>query len=146
MHGLANIDLAVAVTGKVGGFQQTGRDTRRKQFPIPRPVIFVCDQTGILAPQNPADAFLHSLISLPVTARRHGVPLFPVVFIRLRIPSAAADRSISSRRDAISLDRQRMIRICDIGVIDALHVGLDIARQTRRLREAVNNRLPHLLP
>ena len=39
-----------------------------------------------------------------------------------------------------------MIRICDIGVVDALHVCLDIARQTRRFREAVNNRLPHLLP
>ena len=39
-----------------------------------------------------------------------------------------------------------MIRIRDIGVVDAFHVCLDIARQARRLREAVNDRLPHLLP
>jgi len=109
-------------------------------------VILVCDQTGILAPQNPADAFLHNLISLPVTARRHGVALFPVAFVRLGIPYAAADTFNQLSSDAIAFDRQRMIRICDIGVVDALHVCLDIARQPRRFREAVNNRLPHLLP
>src|ERR1035437_3342670 len=108
MHGLPNVNLAVAITGKVGGFQQTGGDARREQFSIPRPVILVCDQTGILAPQNPADAFLHNLISLPVTARRHGVALFPVAFMRLGIPYAAADTFNQLSSDAIAFDRQRM--------------------------------------
>ncbi len=74
MHGLPDINLPVAITGKVRGLHQTGRDARRKQFPVPRAVIFVRDQTGILLPQNPADAFLDGLIGQPVTARRHGVP------------------------------------------------------------------------
>lgn len=146
MHGLPNIDLAAAVTGKVGGFQQTGRDTRREQFPIPRPVIFVRDQAGILALQNPADALLHGLISQPVAARRHGVPLFPAAFIGIWIPFACADTFDQLARDTIALDRQRMVRICDISVVDALHVCPDISRQTRRFREAGNDRLPHLLP
>src|SRR5260370_25480098 len=39
-----------------------------------------------------------------------------------------------------------MISVGDIGVVDALHVRLDIVGQTQRLREAINNGLPHLLP
>ena len=91
------IDLAIAITGEVGGFQQTDRDARREQFPVPRPVIFVRDQTGILALQNPAHAFLHSLISLPVAARRHGVPLLPVAFIRSRDSMCRCGHAQSAR-------------------------------------------------
>jgi hypothetical protein len=61
MHRLPNIDLAVPITGKVCGFEQTHRDTRRKQFAMPRPVILVRHQAGVLALQHSSDTFLHSL-------------------------------------------------------------------------------------
>ena len=126
--------------------QQTHRDTGREQFAIPRPVILVRDCAGVLALQHAPDAFLHSLKSLPVTARRHGVALLPVAFILLGIPGAAADAFNQFAADTIALDRQRMIRVCHIGIVHALHKRLYIARETGRFREAVNNRLPHLLP
>src|ERR1700691_5733492 len=39
-----------------------------------------------------------------------------------------------------------MVSVGDIGFIDALQVGRDIARRPRRFGESFNNRLPHLLP
>ena len=81
--------------------------------------------------QDPPDAFLHGLKSLPVAARGYGVPLFMVIRIGFQIPRAAADAVNQFRRDAIALDRQRMIRVCHVGVVDALHVRLDVAPQAR---------------
>src|SRR5450759_1551439 len=39
-----------------------------------------------------------------------------------------------------------MIGIGYVSIVDTFHVSADIARQTRSLREAADDRFPHLLP
>ena len=87
-----------------GPLPRAGRDARREELAIPSPVIVVRDGAGVLALQHPADASLHGLVGLPVSARRHSIALLPVLFIRLRIPCAAADALDQLRRDAIPLE------------------------------------------
>ena len=110
------------------------------------PWSVVRDLSRIFALQNFAEAFLHGLKGLPVAPRRHGVPLFAVAFVGFRIPCAAADALDELGRDAVALDRQRMIGVRDVGVVDALEVRVDIARRARRFREAFDDRLAHFLP
>src|ERR1019366_6389598 len=100
----------------------------------------------IFALENFSEAFLHGLECLPVAARRHGIPLFAVALVGFRIPCAAADALDESGRDPVAFDRQRMIRVSDIGVRDALEVCVDIAWRARRFREAFDDRLAHFLP
>src|ERR1700692_5035422 len=118
MQRLADIDLAVAIAREVAGLQQADGDARREQLSIPRAVVRVCDLSRILPLQNFAEAFLHGLEGLPVAARRHGIPLLAVALVGFRIPCAAADALDASGRDAVALDRQRMIGVSDIGVVD----------------------------
>ena len=68
VHRLADVDLAVAIAGEVGGFQESRRDARRKQLPIPSPMIVIGDLAGILTPQ---DLFYRSavLIGTPASIR-----------------------------------------------------------------------------
>src|ERR1700723_2829624 len=116
MHRLADIDLAVAVAREIGGFQQADGDARREQLSIPRAVVRVRDLSRIFALQNFAEAFLHGLKGLPVAPRRHGVSLFAVTLVSFWIPGPAADAFDESGRDAVALDRQRMIGVRDVGV------------------------------
>src|SRR5207248_2713879 len=106
MHGLPDINLAVAIAGKVGAFQQADGDARREQFAVPSPVILVRNLASILAMQTPADAFLYGLVGLPVAARRLCVPLLAVAFIGVRIPGTGADAFNQLGRNPIALDRQ----------------------------------------
>ena len=146
VHRLADIDLAVAIAGEIGGLQQADGDARREQLSIPRAVVHVRDLSRIFPIQNFAEAFLHGLKGLPVAPRRHGVSLFAIALIGFRIPSAAADAFDKSGRDAVALDRQRMIGVCDVGVVDALEVCIDIEGRARRFWEAFDDRLSHFLP
>src|ERR1700678_3860093 len=146
MHRLADIDLAVAVAREIGGLQQADRDARREQLPVPRAVVRVRDLSRIFSLQNFAKAFLYRLKGLPVAPRRHGVPLIAVARVSFRVPAPPADALDKVRRDPVALDRQRMIGVCDIGVVDALEVCLDIARWARRFWEAFDDRLAHFLP
>jgi len=50
------MNLAVAIAGKVGAFQQADGDARREQFAVPSPVILVRNLASILGMKNPADA------------------------------------------------------------------------------------------
>src|SRR5208282_6044723 len=100
---------AVAVAREIGGLQQADGDARREQLSIPRAVVRVRDLSRIFSLQNFAEAFLHGLKGLPVAARRHCVPLIEVALVSFRIPPPAADAFDESGRDAVSLDRQRMI-------------------------------------
>src|SRR5665213_2983140 len=55
VHGLPNVDLAVAIPGKVRGFQDARCNARREEFPIPSAVFFVRDLARIIATQNPSN-------------------------------------------------------------------------------------------
>src|SRR6202453_4467538 len=146
MHRLADIDLAVAIAREIGGLQQADGDARREQLPVPRAMVRVRDLSRIFPLQNFAEAFLHGLKGLPVAPRRHGVSLFAVALVGFRIPSAAADALDESGRDAVPLDRQRMIGVCDVGVVDTLEIRHAMAGRARRFREAFDYRLPRFLP
>jgi hypothetical protein len=95
---LRNVDLAVAIARQIAGLQQAVGDARREQLSIPRAVVRVLSR--IFPLQNVAEAFCP------------------------RAPAGALDESGS---DAVALDRQRMIGVCDVGVADALEVRLDVA-------------------
>src|ERR1035441_10512613 len=81
-----NVDLAVAIPGKVCRLQDAGCNARREEFPVPSAVFFVRDLSRIIATQYPSNAFLHGLECQPVSTRRHRVPLLAVALIRLRVP------------------------------------------------------------
>jgi type III restriction enzyme len=66
-------------------------------------VILVGDRAGILASQDPAEAFLHRLIGQPVTARRKCVAMLAVALVRIRIPGAAAHALDQRGADAVTL-------------------------------------------
>src|SRR6202011_453614 len=102
-----------------------------EEFPVPHAVILVRDRSRIFSLQNLAEAFLHGLKGLPVAPRRHGISLFEVALVGFRIPCAAADALDDSGRDAVAFDRQRMIGVCDVGVVDTLEVRLAIAGRAR---------------
>ena len=86
VHGFPNVDLAVAIPGKVCRLQDAGCNARREEFPVPSAVFFVRDLSRIIATQYPSNAFLHGLECQPVSTRRHRVPLLAVALIRLRVP------------------------------------------------------------
>jgi hypothetical protein len=86
VHGLPNVDLAVAIPGKVCGLQDARCNAWREEFPIPGAVLFIRNLPRIIATQNSPNAVLHGLERQPVATRCHRVPLLAAVFIRLRVP------------------------------------------------------------
>jgi hypothetical protein len=52
VHGLPNVDLAVAIPGKVCGLQDARCNARREEFPIPGAVLFIRNLPRIIATQN----------------------------------------------------------------------------------------------
>ena len=86
VHGFPNVDLAVAIPGKVRGFQDAGGNARREEFPIPSTVLFIRNLPRIIATQDPLDALLYGLESQPIATRSHRIPLLPVALARLRVP------------------------------------------------------------
>ena len=109
-------------------------------------MVRVRDLSRIPSLQNFAEAFLHGLKGLPVAARGHGVPLIAVALVSFRVPPPPADTLDKVWRDAVPLDRQRVIGVRDIGGVDALEVCVDIARRARCFWEAFDDRLSHFLP
>src|SRR5271155_5385523 len=111
MHRLADIDLAVAVAREIGGFQQADGDAGGEQLSIPRAVVRIRDLSRIFSLQNFAEAFLYRLKGLPVAARSHAVPLIAVALVSFRVPPPSADALDERGRNAVALDRERMIGV-----------------------------------
>src|SRR5258708_1584672 len=105
MHGLANVNLVVAIAREIRRPQKTGGHAWREQFAIPVPMIVIRNFAGILTFYNPANASPHRLESLPVAPRSHGIPLLAIIRIRFWIPRPFADAVNQLRRDTIAFDR-----------------------------------------
>ena len=59
VHGLPDVDRAIAIASQVGGPEQAGGHAWREHLPVPRPVILPCDARCIFAREHPADTVPH---------------------------------------------------------------------------------------
>ena len=92
-----DVDGSVAVSGKIEGLNETRGHPWREHLPVPDPVVFCRDSSGILPFEHSAHAAAHDQAGLPVAAGGESVTLCPVVLVLVRVPSAAA-RSANVRR------------------------------------------------
>src|SRR3990167_8576534 len=79
VHRAANVNRAVAITGKVYSLQYARRNTWAKQLAIPCPMIAVGNGSGVFAAQNPFDALPDALECLPVATSGQRVALILIV-------------------------------------------------------------------
>ena len=70
--------------------QDASGNAGREHFSIPFAMVFLGNYPRIFTLQNTVDTLLHRLKGLPVTARRHRVGLFTVLFMHFRIPVSTA--------------------------------------------------------
>src|SRR6185437_10317995 len=89
---------------------------------------------------------LDLLERLPVTPRRQSIATLTICLIRLRVPVSRADALDQSESNSISLDRQRVIGVGLIDLVDETKVSLTIRRESWRRRENSQHRPAQGLP
>ena len=92
------------------------------------------------------DRILHFLESLPVAARRQRVAALAVVVVMLRVPVPLLHSFDQRRRDAVALDRQRVVGVALIYFVDEAQILFPVLRKSGRFREVLDNRAPHRFP
>ena len=109
-------------------------------------MILLGNGPGVLATQDPAQAFLHGLKGKPIASRRERIALLAVLFVCIRVPRAAAHALDQRGADAVAFDRQRMIGVGHIDVLHLFEIDIDILRASRRRRKLFDDWATHLLP
>src|SRR5690606_1173627 len=140
------VDGAVAVAGEVVRFQDARLDARAEQGAIPVGMIVFDDRTGVLVVQDLRDAAFNRVECQPVTARGHGIAPLLVRRVVIGVPSAASNALDERLADAIAFDRQRVIGVGDVDLVNSLHVGVGVLRYARRPGKTPDNVFTHALP
>src|SRR5262249_27216054 len=99
------------VAGKRSRSQYAGSDRWLKEFAVPLAVRGTNKKSRFCSCDDLRDGFLDLLKRLPVAARRERVTVLPVGLVLLRIPVSRLHHFDQLGRDAVSFDRQRVIRI-----------------------------------
>ena len=142
----AKKDRAVAVAGQGRGREQTSRHGRLEQLAVPVLVGRACENGGVVSGNHGADRFPDEPERLPVAARGKRIPTPPVTVPVVGVPVTGADPLDQFRRDAITLDRQRVIGVAAIHLVDGGQVGFRVLRQAGRGWKCGDHRRAHRLP
>src|ERR1700730_12149464 len=129
----------VAIPRKRRGLDDAGGDARLEHLTVPVAVRGVDEASGIRARDNFSYVLLYFLERLPITAGGQSISTFPVGVARLGTPGPGANALDQFRRDAIALDRQRVIGIALVDFLDEREIGLGVRRQAGRFRKAVDH-------
>ena len=89
-------------------------------------MILVGDGSGVFVGQHPADAFANLLVGLPIATGGKRIAKFPVVVIGIRIPVPAANAINQFRADPVAFDREGVIGIGDVYILNMFEIGIDI--------------------
>ena len=89
---------------------------------------------------------LHQLEGQPIATRRQCIATLTILLGRFWTPVTRADALDQSRRDSISFDRQRVICIALIDLIDGMEIGLPIRRKARCFGEDPQHGAAHGIP
>ena len=136
----------VSVAGQGRGRDQTGRHGGLEQLAVPVLVGCAYENGGIVSGNHGADRFPDELERLPVAARGKRIATPPVTVPVVGVPVTGADALDQFQRDTIALDRQRVIGVAPIHLIDAGQVGFGVLRQSGRGWKCGDHRLAHRLP
>lgn len=136
MERAAQIDLLAAIAREILPFDETPLDVGTEHFAIPVAMVGVGDLAGIGAAEHLADAGQNRLIGEPIAARGKAVLEFAIGGIEVRIPYTGAHPLDQVSAHAIPLDRQRVIGVGHIDILDALGIGRDIGWKPGRLGKA----------
>ena len=117
-----------------------------KQLAVPVLVGRTCVNARVVPGDHGADRFPDELKRLPVAAGGKRIATLPVTVPVVGVPVAGADALDQLHGDAVALDRQRVIGVAPIQVVNEGEVGFGVFRQAGCGRKRSNDRLAHRLP
>src|SRR5205085_12693859 len=125
---------------------QPGGDTRLEKLAVPLAVRSTGQGSGVRAADYVADIDLDDLKSLPITARRECTAALAVDTLRIGVPVSCPHAFDQSDRDAVAFDRERMVRVGAVNIIDKLQKGRGVFGPARRRRKDVQHHSAHRFP
>src|SRR2546426_8199564 len=108
----------LTITGKCCGSNQSGGDRRLKLFPIPVALGDTKQGCRIGSCDDLRNGFPDELECLPIAASCKRVTVPAVGFILLGTPLSRLDSFDELRRDAVPFDRQRVIGVALVDILD----------------------------
>ena len=129
------INGVVTVSGQSRRSNQFRADTGLKEFAIPFPVSGSHKTTGIYSANDLGDVSLDDLKSLPVTACGQCVATLPVGVMMVRVPVARLHTLNQPIRNVVPFDRQGVVGIASIDLVDEPHIGVFVWRQGQAASE-----------
>ena len=142
----AKKDGAVSVAGQGRGRDETGRHGGLEQLAVPVLVGRARANARVVPGNHGADRFPDELKRLPVAACGKRVPTLPVTVPVVGVPVAGAHPLDQFHVDAVALDRQRVIGVVPIQVVNGGEVGFGVLRQAGCGWKSGDDRLAHRLP
>src|SRR5665213_1401164 len=108
-------------------------------------MLLLCNDCGVGAIEDSCNAFSHHLERVPVSFGRHRV-LVLTVFVAVWVPGAVSDFLDKFFRHPIALDRERMVRIGGIAIIDRGEILFLVFDGARLKFEGLDYVFAHIAP